>query len=74
MNIVWALAFSGFVALAMTDELQPEVGDPVQEAGNRVVQASKILFAGGCTHVFRCEEILRDTEEGVEDIVETIKR
>jgi len=51
-----------FVAMAMTDNLQPSVAGPVQEAGNRLVQAGGILFAGGCTHVFRCEEVLKDAE------------
>jgi len=57
--IKWS-AISLFVALAYTDNLQPSVAGPVQEAGSRIVQAGNILFAGGCETVFRCEKVLKD--------------
>lgn len=51
-----------FIGLAYSDNLQEPVAGPVQEAGNRIVQAGGILFAGGCTHVFRCDEVIKETK------------
>ena len=57
-----------FIGLAYNDNLQDPVAGPVQEVGSRLVQAGEILFAGGCTHVFRCEKVIKDTEQIVENV------
>lgn len=59
-----------FIALAYNDNLQDPVAVPVQEAGSRLVQAGGILFAGGCTHVFRCEKVIKETEQVVENVTQ----
>lgn len=56
-----------FIGLAYTDNLQPTVAGPVQEIGKRVVQAGNVLFAGGCTHVFRCENVIKTVESAVNE-------
>ena len=56
-------AISMFIGLAYSDNLQDPVAGPVQEVGSRIVQAGEVLFAGGCTHVFRCEEVLKDVDQ-----------
>jgi len=62
-----------FIGLAYSDNLQPAAAGPVLEAGSRIVKAGEVLFAGGCTHVFRCEEIIKDVEQTTPKLKKTAK-